>query len=341
MNSLPKLRTDQVFSIILCILLVTIHGGLEPPAIEADDSLQEILLLKPAPIPVVSQPFELIEEDCVKILQDSGKLATKHSDTSQTQFNITAQAFIVQDLASATVLAARRPQQQLFPASTVKLMTALVAKDIYPLDQAMLTTSGINTLGNKVGLLWGGQMTVADLLAAILINSGNDAALVLAHHHPNGYEGFIQQMNLKAQQLSLHQTTFANPTGIDDYNQLSTAWDLALLAKEALKDPLLADLVQSSQATIYDPVTMRTYLLNNTNQLLFEFDQAKGVKTGTTILAQQVLVTLWQENDHQLLIVVMGSTDRYQDTLRLVEWVREQVSWHNWEELRVDVHDIK
>jgi len=241
--------------------------------------------------------------------------------------NVSARSYLIIDPDSATILKSRNLFLPLHPASTVKLMTALVAFDTYELDQVLAAESAQNALGNKVGFTRGAAISVKDLLAAILVNSGNDAAEILANNHPEGYQGFIDQMNQKATQLSMHQTSFANPTGIDDYRQLTTSWDLSILAREILKNPLLSELISTKTFQIKDQLTGYQYNLYNTNQLLHQLDQIKGMKTGTTVYAQQVLVSLWQEEDHSLLIVVMGSLDRYADTLELIEWIKENVVW--------------
>jgi len=248
------------------------------------------------------------------------------SDTDTFQ-EVTAKSYIIIDLESAAILKSRNKNQPMYPASTVKLMTALVAKEQYQLEDQLSVNSGLSAAGNKVGFIWGGTVTVKDLLASILINSGNDAALILANNYPQGYQAFIDQMNLRAKELSLLQTNFTNPTGIDDYRQLSSSWDLSLLAREVLKDPFLSQLPAFQKMNIVDQTLLVEYQLINTNQLLNDHEEVKGLKTGTTLLAQQVLISLWEENDHPILIVVMGSADRYQDTIALIDWVRSSVSW--------------
>jgi D-alanyl-D-alanine carboxypeptidase (penicillin-binding protein 5/6) len=129
----------------------------------------------------------------------------------------------------------------------------------------------------------------------------------------------------------LFSTRYQNPAGLDDSNQQTSGHDLAILAKEVIKDPFLSELVATTHKDITSVAATTSaeskISLWNTNQLLYNYEQAKGVKTGTTDAAGQVLVTLWRENGHDLLIVVMNSKNRYQDTLALVDWTKENISW--------------
>lgn len=305
-----RLRPDQITAFILSAVMILFQGS--------------FLFIDSADSNVLPQNITLIDP----VDYPTAKIIEIHE--SDDYFSaISAKSYLIVDPKSATIIQSRNMNTPLFPASTVKLMTALVAREAFDLNDVLSTDTGISVLGNKVGYFWGTQMTVKDILASSLIFSGNDAAYVLATNYPTGYQGFIDRMNQKAKELSLSQTTFTNPTGIDDYRQLTSAWDLSLLAREILKDPVLKEMVVLKNIDIADINSGYQYHLFNTNELLHQFDQVKGIKTGTTSLAQQVLVTLWEENDRQYLIVVMGSSDRYADTLKLVEWINDNVHWED------------
>lgn len=310
---ISRLRSDQFFSFVFCLVFLLIQGSLP--------------LQQAQPLPPVSS-LRLIQLNQIPVVK--GHESLMNLDQEQL-FKITAQSYLVLDLNSASVLLEKNKDLPLFPASTVKLMTALVARDIYDLNSIIIVGEEVEVVGHQVGLRSGQEMKVIDLLKAILVNSGNDAAQILAFNHPFGYEGFIQSMNLKAQMLSLSNTYFTNPTGLDDYQQVSTSWDLALLSKEINKDPVLKRLVNLQQTSISDTSGLSNYQLFNTNQLLTKHNQARGIKTGTTQMAGQVLITLWEEANHELLIVVMGSQDRYQDTLYLVDWVSDNIEWIDYD----------
>lgn len=308
-----NLRVDQLFSVIFCALFLLTQGSL---AIIREPSQSQDLSYKTPVLKSSPQPVLVMGENSEEELSGEGKFD-----------QITAKSYLIVDVDSAAILKSRNKNMPLHPASTVKLMTALVAFDKYQMQEIVSTNNGVNAVGNKVGFIWGGMISVSDLLAALLISSGNDAALILAHHYPQGYQGFIEEMNVKASSLSLTQSYFTNPTGLDDYRQLTSSWDLSLLAREVLKNEYFSQLASTQETRIKDQAFDVEYTLLNTNQLLLNQEDVYGLKTGTTLLAQQVLISLWQIEERPILIVVMGSQDRYQDTLTLIEWVRSSVMW--------------
>jgi D-alanyl-D-alanine carboxypeptidase (penicillin-binding protein 5/6) len=305
-----KLRLDQYLTLFLCSILLLLQGSVELPlesALVNQVEAEQLTLVQPAPVPVV---------------QDS---------TSDFTASLSAQAIVALDYESGSTLLAKNPKTPLYPASTTKLMTALVALDHYRLDQVLTVPVGLERVGHTVGLRVGEQFTVKSLLAAILVNSGNDAAQLLAQGLSN--TSFVDLMNNKAQQLHLADTRFANASGFDHSQQQMTAADLALLAKEALKQSMISELVNTQQMQITDVTGQSAYELFNTNQLLYQESGIHGVKTGTTPLAGQVLITLWnqkqEQHKHPVLIVVMNSQDRYHDTRLIINWLKSQVAWRD------------
>jgi serine-type D-Ala-D-Ala carboxypeptidase (penicillin-binding protein 5/6) len=252
--------------------------------------------------------------------------------------SISAQSFLVLDRASGAVLAERAAATPHYPASTVKLLTALVVLEAWaPTDTITLSQADIN-IGGEIQnpLAWQAEEVVSihDLLASLLINSDNLTAAILANHYPGGAEAFMAAMGQLAGRLSLTQTYFMNPMGLDASAQKLSAEDLAILAKVALDQPILAELVQQKTYTVVDwrQGLVMKHLLTNTNQLLWSSWQVKGVKTGTTDLAGEVLVSLVTVEGHDLLLVVMGSQDRYLDTQRLLTEIRQRYRWQTWSE---------
>lgn len=239
---------------------------------------------------------------------------------------LTAQSALVMDIDSAVVLYQKNIKQRLYPASTTKIMTALVAIENYSLDQ-IITVGEINSPPIVVNLVPGEKISVENLLYATLISSGNDAAEALARAHPEGRNKFIELMNEKAKDLSLLNTQFQNPTGIDEDGHYSTALDLGRLAIYALKHPVFARIVATSKASVFSADGHTEHKLNNVNELLDKLEGVKGVKTGYTEKAGQALVALTQRRGHQILTVVLGSTDRFGETKSLIEWA---FASHNW-----------
>ncbi len=317
-----SLRPDQIISLLLALILLLVQGGLSlPEPIQAEEEPLQIFLVEPALRPVL--PKNITQSETINNLEIE-------PNSVPTLPGISAQSYLVLDVGSGAVLLEKNKDEPLYPASTVKLMSALVAKQSLPLDTVLLTGPEVFIAGNRVGLSADRQVTAIDLIKASLVSSGNDAVQVLAYHHPLGYDGFIRTMNEEARRLSLTNTVFTNPTGFDDLAQKSTCQDLARLAQVVVKDPILKKFITLTETTISDIEGNSLYQLNNTNQLLGKYSQVKGVKTGTTELAGQVLITYWEEEEYSLLVVVMNSQDRYLDTLSLVNWVKEVVTWQRF-----------
>jgi serine-type D-Ala-D-Ala carboxypeptidase (penicillin-binding protein 5/6) len=240
---------------------------------------------------------------------------------------LTAESVMVIDVPSSSILLSKNTDRQTYPASTTKLMTALVARDLYQLDEHVEIKAEAFTQGTTVGFEIGEHVAVIDLLKGLLISSGNDAAFALANHHPQGYEGFVKGMNSLAKELHLNQAHFNNPSGLDEITHQITPRDLALIAKEVMKDPVLKDIVGTKMSQITDNSGEIKHQLSTTNDLLGVVPGVVGVKTGTTPLAGEVLVTDWQHEGREVIIVVMNSRDRYADTKAIINWLPKNYEW--------------
>jgi len=240
---------------------------------------------------------------------------------------ISATAVHVEDRATGAELFSLNDTKPRYPASTAKMMTALVARQIYSLDSSLTVREEAFADGSTLGFNVGEQVSVRNLIAVLLIHSGNDAAFVLANNAPGGYDDFIELMNREAARLGLHGTRFANASGLDDQSQRTTANDLATLADELLKDKFLAELVKTKYLTITDVSGMITHPLVNRNELLGVLPGVIGIKTGTTDSAGENLVTAIERKNRQTLYVVMGSTQRYSEMTQLISWIDTHYEW--------------
>lgn len=241
---------------------------------------------------------------------------------------LSARAVIVQDLGSKTLLYSRNPDTLILPASTTKIMTALVALETWPdLNTVITVKNEDRAIGQTINLLRQEELTLESLLYGLLVHSGNDAALALADNFPGGYPKFVEAMNAKAQDLHLTHTIYKNPSGVEQYGHVTTARDLAVLAGAAIKNPVLTEIVGTRSKLITDVTGQIPHQLTSTNELLGVLPGLKGLKTGWTQHAGECLVSVVERSGHTVVIVVMGSLDRFGETTALAEW---SFAHHNW-----------
>ena len=237
-----------------------------------------------------------------------------------------AESVYITDLDSYTPILNKNSHAQMFPASTVKIITALVAFDIYKPDQVIqVKTPLVN--GQVMGLINGEKISVENLLYGLLVHSGNDAATALADEI--GQNKFVDLMNKKAQQLQMKDSIFKDPAGLDDYSQFISAYDLTLAARALLNNHYLARMTSVKDITVSDADYRYFHKLINVNKLLGEVQGLGGLKTGYTENAGENLVSYYKYNDHQYIIVVLKSIDRFQDTKNIVEWIINNVDYQS------------
>lgn len=244
-------------------------------------------------------------------------------------YEITAEGIVVYDLESATTMYGRNTDVLLSPASTTKIMTALVALEHYDLDDVVTVTTVANS-GATMGLVPGEQITVENLLYGALIQSGNDAAWAIAEHFGGGVEKFVEAMNEKAADLHLASTRFTNPVGFDDPGHKMSATDLTRLGAFALTNKTIAKMVAIPQITISDITHTHFHPLTNVNALLGKIPGVAGIKTGWTEEAGENLVTLVERNGRRVIVVVLKSQNRFADTEQLINWIFANYEWQTF-----------
>lgn len=238
---------------------------------------------------------------------------------------LSAEGSYIVDKNSFTPIFERNSTKRLYPASTTKIITALVAYDVYDLNK-IITISKIPDEGQMMGLVPGERISVEYLLYGTLIHSGNDAAYALAYEY--GYDKFIDLMNKKAQELNMKDTHFENPVGYDSDSQYTTAFDLALSAREILDNKYLSKIVSIKEITISDSDFKYFHALSNINKLLGEVSGIGGVKTGYTEEAGENLVSFYKHGDNkEYIIVIMKSEDRFQDSLNTIDWINTNIEY--------------
>ncbi|MCX6385608.1 MAG: D-alanyl-D-alanine carboxypeptidase [Solirubrobacterales bacterium] len=235
---------------------------------------------------------------------------------------IDADAAIVVEASTGQVAYAKRPNQRLAIASTTKLMTALLTLERGGLND-LFTASAYKGEADesKLGLAAGEQMTVADLLRSLLLVSANDGAIDLASGVSGSVSAFVAAMNARAHQLGLRNTNYANPIGLDDPANYSTAADLAKLAIILRRNPLFRKIVDQESIRLQSGKQSRK--ITNTNDLLGVWPAVNGVKTGHTDAAGYVLVGSATQNGITVVSVVLGDPSkaaRDADTLALLHY---------------------
>ncbi|MDO8451505.1 MAG: D-alanyl-D-alanine carboxypeptidase family protein [bacterium] len=244
--------------------------------------------------------------------------------------DITASGIVILDVHSGVYLYKRAEHERLSPASTTKILTALVALDRYSLDE-VVTVRTVLTDGQRMGLLPNEQITVENLLYGVLVHSGNDAAYALSENYPGGVPAFVAAMNEKARSLHLNESTFTNSVGYDDPGHKMTAIDLSRLAAAALRNKTIAKMVAIPQITVSDVTHTHFHSLKNVNELLGKIPGVGGIKTGWTEEAGENLVTLVERDGRSVILVLLHSQDRFGETSRLIDWVFSNVRWTSYD----------
>jgi serine-type D-Ala-D-Ala carboxypeptidase (penicillin-binding protein 5/6) len=236
--------------------------------------------------------------------------------------SIIAEAATVVDLDSGEVLYSKNENEQLYPASTTKIMTALLALKYGNLNETITVGKEVHlkTAGESTAWLQQGQtLTLRELLAGLMLPSGNDAARTIGIYigkkqigqpqasNQQAIDRFVGMMNKKAKDLGAVNTHFMNPHGLHDPNHYSTAHDLALIAKAAMSNPRFEEIVAEPK------FSDNTVTYQNTNKLIdassgFYFEGANGIKTGFTEEAGYCLVSSAEQSGRKLIAVVLNST---------------------------------
>jgi len=235
---------------------------------------------------------------------------------------LAARAWALIDARSGDVLASHAATRHLPIASTTKLMTAYVALRELPLEKIVRAASYDAIYGESLlELRPGERVSVRDLLYGLILRSGNDAAYDLALAAAGSEAAFVRQMNLYAAALGLSDTHYANPVGLDQEGNFSSALDLTVLARRLLREPAFAEIAASRTASLRSLRPPRR--IETINDFLLAVPWATGVKTGHTFGAQYVLVGAGRRNGVSLISAVLGTWtegERDEETARLLEY---------------------
>lgn len=248
---------------------------------------------------------------------------------------IGARASLVMDVDTGIVLYQKSPLKRLPMASLTKIMTAILILESHSLNEVVTVKDNFNKMteneiGVKIWLKQNEKITVKNLLIGLLVRSGGDAAIALAKHHSETVDDFVKEMNKKAKTLNLTNTHFAGPIGMDNPKQYSSAFDLAILAKYALRDEDFRNIVKMPEATITSVDGKIKHTFKGTNRLLVNKEglNIRGVKTGTTLGAGQSLINLARnKNGKEIIVVLLNSPARFTESKRLIKWSFDNFTW--------------
>ena len=231
-----------------------------------------------------------------------------------------AKSTVLIDAENRRVLFEENKDERLPMASTTKIMTALLTLEEMELDSPFsVNAAALKVEGSSMGLLPGDTVTLRTLAYGMLLSSGNDAANAAAIRVSGSVPLFVKKMNERAGELGLKNTSFQTPSGLDADGHYSSAYDLAVLASEALKNPLFAAICSQSRAKVSFGNPPYERWLSNHNRLLKTFPGAAGVKTGFTKKAGRCLVSSAERDGVSLICATLSCPDDWEVHTKLYE----------------------
>ncbi len=258
--------------------------------------------------------------------------------------DVMATSAIMIDAGNGNVLYEKNSRERRDPASVTKIMTALVVLETMDLDDEVTIAEDADETGNSINLKAGETLTVEQLLYAMMLHSANDAAEVLAVAAGGTVDNFCELMNERAERCGAESTNFTNPSGLNTYgqeNHRTTAYDLAVISMEAMKNPTFREIVSARKYTIPANDVSKKRVLRSTNLCFYERDEipdfdgsediegsykyegANGIKTGTTSVAGYCYCGSAKRGDTELIAVILNSTtgeERFKDAIKLWDY---------------------
>ncbi|WP_348982309.1 peptidoglycan DD-metalloendopeptidase family protein [Desulfosporosinus sp. FKB] len=262
--------------------------------------------------------------------QISAKPSVSHIFDSQ-ELSTQDLSYILINLKTNRLLKARNGDIQRAPASTTKLLTGLLAVQSLKETEKVRVGKEVEVEGSRLGLLPGDEISVRDLLTALFVHSANDAAAALAVKVSGTIPAFAGEMNKYASSLGCSKSNFVNPHGLPAPNHYTTASDLSKIAKAFINNPDLMKFVNEKTAAVHWADSRgrdHSIVLKNTNSLLGVYPGDQGLKTGTTTEAGQCLISYVSCTDGELLLVLLGSQQRYSDSIKLLDegWADQRIN---------------
>lgn len=240
--------------------------------------------------------------------------------SASAEVGVSAKSAILIDADGGGVLFEKNAHARMGMASTTKIMTALTALRLSDVSRTVtVPREAVGTEGSSVYLCEGESLTVSELLYALLLASANDAAVAIAISLAGSVERFADEMNLYADELGLCNTHFTNPHGLADKDHYTTAYDLSVIAREALKNATLRDIFSTYKKTLPMCGIADRRLVVNHNKLLRSYDGAIGMKTGFTKATGRCLVSAAQRDGLTLICVTLNAPDDWRDHTAMLD----------------------
>lgn len=276
----------------------------------------------------------------VSVIMITSLSRLSYSEENKTdKLNLSAKTAILIDAETGEALYEKEPSKTMFPASTTKILTAIIAIENSKLDDKVIIDEEVakSKEGTHLGLVTGEVFSMKDLLHGLLISSNNDVAVAIAKHISGDVENFSILMNSEAKRMGAKDSNFVNPSGLPDENHISSAYDLAVIARYAMGNDTFKDIVKKSTYEI-EPTnkTDQVRKLKNSNKLLFSDDKIKvdgkdtsvkyqgvdGIKTGYTKADQQCMVSSLNRDGKRYISVTLHSigTNIYADAHKLFNY---------------------
>lgn len=234
---------------------------------------------------------------------------------------VTADAAVLMDGATGDILYDKNAHKQRPPASTTKILTAILGLELGKPDELVVVSEKAASVGEStIHLDPGEKILLYELVTGAMVKSGNDACVAIGEQIAGTEEDFVRLMNQKAFLLGAKNTHFENTNGLPNKNHVSTAYDLALMARYGLQIPAFTSITRLKETEIHFIEPDFFMNLRNTNKLLWNYPYTDGVKTGTTTAAGKCLVAAATKDGRQLIAVVLHAPDRFGDAQKLLEW---------------------
>ncbi len=266
---------------------------------------------------------------CISLISLIGLAAfgLAYTRAAGVQPQIDARAAVLMDTNSGKLLYSKNADAAMAPASTTKIMTAILAIERSNLQKTVsVSKNAVAVDGSSMALAYGERLTMEDLLYGLMLVSGNDAAVAIADAISGSQADFARLMTEKARQIGLTNTNYKNPNGLPALNHYSTARDLARLTAYAMRNSIFARIVRTKVKTVPGNKPGQTLTLYNHNKLLWRYPYTIGVKTGYTLSAGGCLVAAAEKNGTRLIAVVLKSNAIYDDSIKLFDYGFRQKS---------------